>query len=371
MRSLPTTLRKKNRSIDPPGGSQRPWVAGLRLAGVVLVVGLVAVTGCAPAERPLTPLQRAVLDAATPILTLDPDADWTAAYNRLVALGPASVTYLASRPEMTRPAPPDSLAVLLHTSLVRLLSGDAAPRISATCLEKTLAVLHFDVKINGLSVGDVVLPAGAPVGRWHDLYPAHFDHRLAARMDLEADRQALRTWIVARRDRPSAVARARLLRPQPEHLWHLLGRRYADYWFYEPLPAPILVAVSQPETGLLRVRTREYNLVRAACIQLGGHESSEVETQLIESLADPSPVVRYNARFALGFSKDARIRAVIERYNQGEVRERMDSLRVFAPSPAATECYGWPGSGSVLPVLSSSPPPSGLLSASAATRSRG
>ena len=54
---------------------------------------------------------------------MDPDANWTACFNQLVELGPASVSYLARCPLMRRRAAPDDLGVALHTSLLRLLAG--------------------------------------------------------------------------------------------------------------------------------------------------------------------------------------------------------------------------------------------------------
>lgn len=271
--------------------------------------------GCLSPGYPLTPRQQAIEVAARPILTLDPDAVWTECYNRLVELGPDSIDYLVRQPAIACPTAPDDLSALLHTSLLRLLAAPAgAPPLSANCLETTLDVLHFDLKVNGRSIGTVVLSERIPPHAWHELYPADFDHRLAARIDLEADRRALRAWWLAHRDRYHDLASAHRLRPRPEPLWRLLARREADHWQYQPEPRTVLCAGPQAGPTLLHIPTYDYNLVRAACIWLGSSTEPAVQERLIELVDSPSPVVAHNARFALRYAPDERIRALLRRF---------------------------------------------------------
>ena len=220
------------------------------------------------------------------------------------------------RPEMTRPAAPDDLGVLIHTSLIRILAGpqSGAPRLSATCFETTLDLLYFDLKVDGAPLGTVVIPPETIPRTWPDLYPASFDHQRAAQIDLEADRQALRQWWLARRDVPETLVTNRRLQPRPKQLWRLLGRRYADRWFYQPELRAVLCSLSPKEPTLLNLPTADYNLARAACIWLGVCPSAEVEAHLIELLAAPSLVVAHNARFALSHSRNEQIQSVLQRY---------------------------------------------------------
>ena len=228
------------------------------------VTALCLLGGCLAPGHALTPGERAVAAAARPILTLDPDAVWTDCFNRLVELGPESIAYLMQQPAMTRPAAPDDLSTLLHASLIRLLAGSAGvPRLSATSFETTLNVLHFDLKVGGRRIGTIVMPRPQPPRAWHELYPADFNHALAAQVDVEADRQALREWWLARRGQAATQVAARRLTPQSRHLWHVLTRRYADRWQYQPEPRAVLCAAAAGSPALLDIPTYDYNLVRA------------------------------------------------------------------------------------------------------------
>jgi hypothetical protein len=223
--------------------------------------------------------------------------------------------YLMKQPAMTRRAPPDDLPVLVHTSLVRLLADPVnAPKLSANCLETTLDVLHFDLKVGGRSLGAVGQVNPAPPRGWPELYPADFDQALAAQIDVEADRQALCNWWQAHRGDASPPVTSRRLRPRAEHLWPVLTRRLADVWQYQPEARAVLCTARQGP-ALLQVPTYDYNLVRAVCIWLGSSAEPDVQERLIELVASPLPATAHNARLALRYATDARIRAVIERYD--------------------------------------------------------
>ncbi len=295
--------------------------AAVPLAGALILWA----TGCqTPAARPSRDGRTGssssdvgdIAAAARPLLTLDPHAVWTEHFNLLVARGPAAIAWLMEQPAMTRPAPPDDLRVLLHTSLIRLLAAPASqpPALSATCYETTLGLLHFDLKASGQRLGTVVWTDDAPPRTWHDLYPADFDHVAAATIDLEADRRALRDWWQAQPRRGASVAVAPRLEPRAAYLWRILSRRIADRWDYQPEPRAVLCAAGPRGPALLELPTRDYNLVRAACVWLGSRGGPGVQQQLIELVACPLPTVAHNARFALGYSPDERIRAVVKRY---------------------------------------------------------
>lgn len=310
---MPRTRPTRDRS---PAPAPRRGAPGL-LASALAALCAGALPGCAPGRPGPTALEREIAAAARPILTMDPDAEWTGCYNRLLELGPASVAWLAEHPTLARPAAPDDLRVLAHASLMRLLIHPALrPHLTVTCLETTLDVLHFDVKVGGERLGTVVWPPGTPVAGWPDLFPADFDHRLAGRIDLEADRQTLRRWWRRYRDRVLVLAPP--LRPQAGYLWPVLTRRCADRWSYEPAARTVRCGWEPAGPVLLRQPTCDYNLVRAACIWLGGSDEPGVRERLIELVADPAPVVAYNARFALRFAPDPRIRDLLERYKNQE-----------------------------------------------------
>jgi hypothetical protein len=262
-----------------------------------------------------------VATLARPLLQLDPDAVWTANFNQLVEHGPAAIKYLMQRPALTRPAAPGDLDVLVHTSLVRLLANpDTAPRLSTSCFETTLGLLHFDVKIDGQPLGREVIDRRPPPWSWTDLYPADFRHDLAAGVDLEGDRQRLQVWWRKHRPDPD-IATQRKLRPPEDHLWRLLARHYADGWLYDPDARIVRCAAGPPRQAvLLQTTTFEYNLVRAACIWLGSRGAGAIQSRLIELVGSPLPLVAYNARFALRYSPDPRVRAIIDRYEAAAAR---------------------------------------------------
>ncbi|MGD8451726.1 MAG: hypothetical protein PVJ57_07900 [Phycisphaerae bacterium] len=280
----------------------------------VLLLGLAGCTAAGP--RPLTPVEQAVADAARPILEMDPDAVWTDCYNRLVDLAPASLTYLAEQPDFCHPAAPDSLPVLTHTSLVRLLiQPGLRPAVTATCLDTSLDVLYFDLKVGGERLGTPLLASPSPPATWHELYAGKFDHHLAGRIDVEADRQVLHRWWLENRDRASLVAECRRLRPQPEPLWKVLSRRPADRWEYQPEVRAVRCS-TQAEPVMISTVTYDYNLVRATCIWLGASGRPDVREGLIGLVASPSAVIAHNALFSLAYVPDERIRDVLRRYKE-------------------------------------------------------
>ncbi len=286
-------------------GWRRPRSLALA-AAVLLIPGCLGPGG----------LDRATLEieaAARPLLEADPNANWTACYNRLVERHVESLAWLVSRPVLQEPARPDNLSVLMHTSLVRLLAGGPTrPALTAQCFETTSDLLHFDLKVGGRSIGEVCWSEpGLPL-RWHDLYPGRFDHFVAARVDAEADRRSVLAWYETVTRGGGGVAAPRRLEPKASALLGVLGRRRADVWSYTPVESVQLAALT-PRQPLLEIESFDYNLVRAACVWLGGRDDERIESRLIELVAHPSEVVSYNARFALGFSPDPRIRAVIQR----------------------------------------------------------
>ncbi len=288
---------------------------GWSFLALVLLGGPVA--GCATPSLSRAARQREVAAAALPLLEMRPDANWTACYNRLLALGPAGIDYLVARPAMRQAAAPDDLRVMLHASLLRLLANPAtAPRLSVNCFETTLDVLHFNPKVRGRMLGGVRMPADRAPRAWHDLYPADFDHALARAIDVEADRRTMLSWWRARWGEPATAFARRRLQPRAEHLWPVLSRRYADVWTYEVRPEVFLCSAPPGRAALMRGTTYDYNLVRAVCIWLGMSELPAARNKLIELVAHRSQVVAYNARFALRHSRDPRIREVLERYKE-------------------------------------------------------
>ena len=262
-----------------------------------------------------------------------PDANWTACYNRLLELGPASVDYLVSRPIMHRVAAPDDMRVMLHTSILRLLANPAtAPRLSVNCFETTLDVLHFNPKVRGRALGAVRMPTERMPEAWHDLYPADFDHALAREIDVEADRRTMLSWWQARQGESAPAFARRRLQPWADHLWPVLSRRYADVWTYDVRPEVILCSWPPGRSALFRGTTHDYNLVRAVCIWLGSSDLPTTQERLIELVAHPSEVVAYNARFALRHSRDPRIREVLERYKESDGPPLPAEVHTSAPA---------------------------------------
>ncbi len=286
-------------------------------AALIITVGVLSTVGCHTPGSRLTCGQRAVAEAARPILELDPNASWTECFNRLVDLGPESIHYLAQHESLARPAAPDDLRVMVHLSLLRCLANPAAapPDLSATALETTLDVLHFDIKVGGREIGRIVQAEPSLPYRWHELYPVSFNHALAAQINVERDRVALLEWYAAHRNAPYTLAHGQRLRPELASLWRVLARGYADAWLYQPEPGAVLCAAGPPrEPVLLQMQTWDYNLVRAVCIWLGQCMDVGVQAQLVELVGSPVPVVSYNARFALHYSNDKRIREILVKY---------------------------------------------------------
>jgi hypothetical protein len=293
-------------------------------------VWCVPLAGCLAPGGALTERDHVIARAARPILTLDSDACWTDSFNTLVETGPDAVAWLMRQPAITEPAAPDDLRVMMHTSLVRLLVSRAAgpPELSATTLETGLSLLHFELKVGGESVGPIIWEPGAPPGRWPALFPAMFDHVVAGGIDVEGDRRALVDWWRRRQREPVPLAPP--LRPVAAHLWPVLSRRYADRWEYNPDPRPLHCSARaagrarpavfskcalQPRgDALLELPTADYNLVRAACIWLGRQSATETQNRLIALIGSENVTIAHNARFALRFSPDERIRAVLRRY---------------------------------------------------------
>jgi hypothetical protein len=156
---------------------------------------------------------------------------------------------------------------------------------------------------------------------WHDVYPHRVAQRLADGIDAESDRRRIVDWWHGTGAPGRALAGGRRLSPHVEDVLALLSRRYADCWVYETDRKAILVAAGPPQLGpgvaLMQVQTRDYNLVRAACVWLGARPEDAAQQRLIELVADANPIVVHNALFALRFSRDPRIRETVERYNSG------------------------------------------------------
>ena len=311
-------------------------------AAVALTWTGVLMTGCAEPRIRLSPTQRAVLTQARPILTLDPDADWTDAYNSLLKHGADAIDVLINRPVMTTAARPGDLRVLLHTSLIRLLSGARdAPRLSLTAFETSLGLLHLDLKVDAKRIGALFQHDRIPPADWHDLLPGDFDHALAAEVDLERDRRALRDWWRARREAPHLTPPP--LQPGADSLWTVLSRRYADRWEYAARPAAYSCAQDNGTPPLMILPTYDYNLVRAACVRLGSDPDPRVQAQLIELVGHPRGVVRHNAVVALEHSRDPRIRALLERFKQREPAEpNASGTRTAAEDSRRDSQRTWP-----------------------------
>jgi hypothetical protein len=176
-------------------------------------------------------------------------------------------------------------------------------------------VLHFEIKVDGDRVGTLAMTTAHPPRCWHDLYPADFRHDRAARITLEADRQALVAWWQRYRGEPALLCAPPPALPNAEHLYRLLGRQYADRWQYQPEPGTVIRCCVPPRgSTLLDLPTYDYNLVRAACIWLGTAPDPQVRERLIDLVGSPSLVLSYNACFALRYADDPRIRALVEKY---------------------------------------------------------
>ncbi len=331
-----------NLRVEPPGWRKRLSRMGF---GIILLDLLALIPGCGPGLPILTPHETAIADAARPLLAMDPDAVWTDCYNRLIELGPDSIEYLMQQPALSEPAAPDDLEAMLHTSLVRLLVHPAQrPRLSVNCFETTFDLLHFDIKAAGRRIGTICLLEGRLPRAWHDLYPADFDHAYGSLVDAEADRQVIQQWWAEYRQRGQMLFMAPPLRPRVADALRLLSRRYADLWIYVPWPRAILCSYGPDKTRLFWARTRDYNLVLAACAWLGSSPDPELRDRLIDLIDDPSQVLSHNARVALGYSPDPRIRALVERYKDKDRARSLEPPRPepdldgFAPNEKGTEC---------------------------------
>jgi hypothetical protein len=295
------------------------------------ICGLLA-AGCA-SHRPsnlTVPRSTDAIDLALrPLLSLDPDANWTPIYNQLIPSAELAADRIAGS-VADRTYAPDDLALILRLSLWHLLAADAAaPRLSVHAYETTLDLLHFDLKVHGKPLGTPLQPPGAIPARWHDLYPGEIDQSLAERIDAEADRKAMLSWWRGSR----GSTRARVLTPDPQRLLEVLGRRRADEWSYEAVRRSAVVwfeqnpdckgGAFQPAADvasrfgppLLRLETADYNLVRAACVWLGCSSDPAILDALIERVGHASLIVSHNARLALKWSREPRIRELLERYN--------------------------------------------------------
>ena len=308
-------------------------IPDMRAATQLLFTGLflLVASGCASTvsipERHWGSIER----NAQLLLNLEPNANWTLCFNELVKYGPDSVEYLLSRPEMNRRAAPDDLRAMLTTSLLRLLADSrTAPRLSVNCYETTLDLLYFQPKVLGRPLGEVRIPTKRIPSVWHDLYPVDFNHLLAQAIDVESDRRIMKLWWRARDGDFARYCADRLLQPSEDYLWDVLSRRYADVWTYDVRPAVFLCGHTPANTTLMRGSSFDYNLVRAACVWLGSSENSDVSGRLISLVGHPSDVVSYNARFALRFQRDPRIRAVIERYNNADAVPLPERPRIWS-----------------------------------------
>ena len=300
------------------------------LAAVLTVAG-----GCNSASSMRTQHWHDIRAAAEPLLTLDPEANWTACCNRLLELGPDSLAYLAAQPAMQHRAAPDDLSVALHTSLMRLLARPhMVPRLSIHCYETTLNVIHFEPKVRGRSLGSVVMLNPHPPRSLFDLYLADFDHGAAARVDVETDRQAMLTWWNQSSADAQALLRQAPWQPKADYLWPLLARRPADRWLYTPVDGVLLCAEPPADAALLNLEAYDYNITRAAAIWLGSSHNEEVVRALIELLSHASPTLAHNVVFALRHSPDRQIRDAIEGFDQAPRSAPADVIPVHA-SPRA------------------------------------
>lgn len=280
----------------------------LLLAGLLSGCG---VNQAAPVDRRSDP----VAQSADLILAMAPDADWTEHYNRLAAAPGVALQHILTRPAMVNPPCADALDTLLCTSLAALLSQEAEPpQLTLYAFETSSDLLHLAPKVAGRELGEICVEPGRPPLRWQDLYRGRFDRAAAARVDLEADRTAMLSWWRSQnRVWEAQVWVTRPLRPQPDRLFRLLSRRHADLWVYQPDFGAAQLVSDPPDAGLFSVSTVDYNLVRAAGIQLGSSADLDVTERLVRLMGDGSPVVAHNARFALGFHPNARIRAAVRR----------------------------------------------------------
>lgn len=286
------------------------------------VLGLIPMlAGCSVGQPRTDATMALVAEAAAPILALDPDAVWTASYQRLCANMPASLAWLAEHPRLAEPVAPDDLQALVHLSLFRaLIYPPQRPPLVTTCLSTQAGLLYFDLRVAGREVGPTVLAGREPPRTWHELFPAEVDQRLVGLVDVEADRQVALAWWQLNRDRLHMVAPAPALRPKPAELYRLLSLRPANQWYYQPIERRQRCSFEETPPALFRCRTYDYNVVRAACLWLGSASDEAIRQALVELALSGSPVQRYNVLFALQHDPDPRIQALLRRY-KGEADE--------------------------------------------------
>lgn len=308
------------RSGSAKGGCSYPWsprTSTWRLKIAALIAMQLSLAGCVNSEGRVAPRDRIIAAAAEPLLRLEADAVWTDAYNRLLEHGSDSIHWLLRQPAMRNQASPDDLDTLLHTSLIRILAGRSGPELRFRAYETTLDLLYFDPRVDGRPLGEICIPPNAVLTQWHDAFPHRIDRGLARQIDAEAERQTVLAWWANGNSAP--IAPPPPLAPDPERLWPLLTRRLADVWQYDVDRRPVLVSAGGQRGGnaLLEIPTRDYNLVRAACIWLGTRGDEPTQRRLMDLINNPRVVVSHNALFALRFSPDPRVRETIERYGRG------------------------------------------------------
>lgn len=302
-------------------------------AAVAALALIVAGTlGCTTVQRSVGSQER-IADAARALLSLDPEADWTAAYNVLVEIGDPAVVYLANEPRYRAAQCGADLEVLLRNSLIKALLGIGhGPKLTLRAFEISLDVFHLDPNVRGRRLGEIHYKHPC-ANDWTALYPARFDHAVARHVDVLRDRDALRAWIELRVARRERLTRATTLQPRSEALFGVLSRAPADRWRFAPERQALSVADVEepkrlpgwpvpPSAALIDTPTDTYHLIRAACIQLARSRSPEVLERLIGSLGSSNPTLSYNASFALRRSFD---RAIRERMRNGPAPERSDA----------------------------------------------
>lgn len=305
----------------------RPSGAARLLIAVFLSSWAVQI-GCASKDVAVSLHERSIQDAASAFLLLNPEVEWTSAHNKLVEHGKAAIDWLVRRPAMQRTVAPDSLETLLHTSLIRLLAGARAPRLTFCAFETTLDLLYFDPRVNGRPLGEVCIPPGTALVAWHDAYPHRLARELSDCIDAEADRRTTLQWWESVAGTFEPVSRP--LFPNSESLWPLLIRRHADVWQYDLDRKAVLVGDGpgrRSANALIEMPTSDYNLVRAACIWLGSRGDDQVQARLIELINHPRPVIAHNALFALRHSPDPRIRETLERFERGGLANTISARR--------------------------------------------
>ncbi|MCA9242533.1 MAG: hypothetical protein KDA32_01155 [Phycisphaerales bacterium] len=294
-----------------------------------LTVAFVGTAGCvapprigARGEPPSVPSRaksRAEI-VARPILSLEPEANWTAVFNELIALGPDAVDQLANAPAMRYQSPPDSLDTLIHTSLIALLlRPGVAPRLSAYCFETGDSLVCLDFKVARRRLGPIAQPLAQPPRAWPDLFPGPFDHDRAEIVDPDLDRLAILKCVDEFRARGEAPPIARPLAPIDANLFDQLKLRYADRWTFQPPNSAVLCAgLAGADAPLIDTRTYDYNATRAACIWLGQSRNPETRRRLIELVGSPNPIESANARFALRFCDDPDVQAALRRFEAAQ-----------------------------------------------------